>query len=915
MENHMTNMVPLESSPLFGVFSYGGCSSDGGGFTDGMMIREATINNQDSSGETCSVSDPTAASTSYYNISSPQANKDYGSASKSDVVSCINVEDDNKDKSWLRLGIGPEENNNRNNTASYKLQRCCSKKAGGREHSLELSLFSSSSTAAGAVSSSVDHSQPQPPQPLQPPYSHDQLLTMRGASLVYNHQLVRPQTLFNRDLSFPSSKPWMPQYTAPFRPSSLGMMSERDVTNNNSVTRSCCVEEGGAGPSSEFRVLDPPRRPHSGLWFLLQASQFQEKEPFLPQVNKSYLRIKDGRITVRLLIKYLMKKLQLDSESQIEIRCRGQQLSPLLAMQHVRDTIWSPKSSLPSSSPSFTLLRDSSTSDHVMILHYVFALRLTTMAYGSFALSSKALVFCRPCYGSIRDLPFSLRTPTIGHCGCVGAIAAPRNLVKPRKEESRDFSRERRSKEKAMPWKKLDASEFGIQRSMIPESTRMVLNKLRKKGFQVYLVGGCVRDLILDRIPKDFDVITSAELKEVRKVFTQCQIVGRRFPICHVYVDDIIIEVSSFSTSARTGKAPNKAFRKPAGCSERDYIRWKNCLQRDFTVNGLMFDPLDNVVYDYVGGVEDLRSSKVRTVSSAKLSFVEDKGLQKEGNGVHFTARILRAIRIAARLGFSLTKDVAVSVKELSSSLLLLDPSRVQMEINYMLAYGSAEASLRLLWRFGLMEILLPVQASYFVSQGFRRRDGRSNMLLSMFRNLDRLVAPDRPCHEIGILALHKALVDQPRDPKVVASYCLAIYSEVSLSEAIEIAKSNSKQHSSNFQELSEIVDSDSKLSQQVMSLADSIKSAARKLSDRDYLANAMSKYPQAPSSDMVFMSRAMLERVQKMFGSVRRKGNEERGVPSLDRRINYKSLALGDFHETRRVFARIVFDTVYPPT
>ncbi|CAL9216511.1 unnamed protein product [Arabidopsis halleri] len=535
--------------------------------------------------------------------------------------------------------------------------------------------------------------------------------------------------------------------------------------------------------------------------------------------------------------------------------------------------------------------------------------KLSSMAYGSFGVSSKALVFCRPCYGSIRDLPFSLRTSTIGHCGCV---AAPRNVVKPRKEESRDFSGARRSnKDKSMPWKKLDADEFGIQRSMIPDSTRMVLNKLKKKGFQVYLVGGCVRDLILDRIPKDFDVITTAELKEVRKVFPRCQIVGRRFPICHVYVDDIIIEVSSFSTSARTGKAPSKNLRKPAGCDERDYIRWKNCLQRDFTVNGLMFDLSENVVYDYIGGVEDIRNSKVRTVSAAKLSFVED------------TARILRAIRIAARLGFSLTKDVAISVKELSSSLLRLDPSRIRMEINYMLAYGSAEASLRLLWRFGLMEILLPIQASYLVSQGFRRRDGRSNMLLSLFRNLDRLVAPDRPCNEflwIGILAFHKALVDQPRDPTVVASFCLAIYSEVSLSEAIAIARSNSKQHNSHFQELSDhekdTADSESKLSQQVIKLAESIRSAARKLNDRDYIANAMSKYPQAPGSDMVFLSRPMLERVEKMFGSVRRKRNQEtEDVPSLERRINYKSLALGDFHETRRVFARIVFDTIYPPT
>ncbi|KAL9406858.1 hypothetical protein Peur_003830 [Populus x canadensis] len=118
-----------------------------------------------------------------------------------------------------------------------------------------------------------------------------------------------------------------------------------------------------AGPSSDFRVIDPPRRPHSGIWFLLQASQNQTKEPFLPQISKSYLRIKDGRMTVRLLMKYLVNKLGLDSESEIEITCRGQQLVPFLTLQHVRDNIWSPRDAL-------TLLPESSTTDHVMVLHY-----------------------------------------------------------------------------------------------------------------------------------------------------------------------------------------------------------------------------------------------------------------------------------------------------------------------------------------------------------------------------------------------------------------------------------------------------------------------------------------------------------------------------------------------------------------
>ncbi|KAJ0233749.1 hypothetical protein HA466_0280870 [Hirschfeldia incana] len=248
----MTNMIPLESSPLFGVFSYGGS-----GTRETVMIREETTNDQDSSGEAWSVSDPIAASNDYYKISSPPAKKADGSASKNDVVASTNIEDGARDKSWLRLGIGPEENNN---TTSCKLQRCCSKNvSGGRDNSLELSLFTLSSTAEGTVSNSVDHPQPQK-QPQQLPY---------------NHHFFRPQTLLNRGCSFPFLKPLIPQYTAPFRPSSIGTMSERDVTNNNSVTRGWCEDEGGAGPSSEFRVIDPPKRPHSGLWFLLLASQSQ----------------------------------------------------------------------------------------------------------------------------------------------------------------------------------------------------------------------------------------------------------------------------------------------------------------------------------------------------------------------------------------------------------------------------------------------------------------------------------------------------------------------------------------------------------------------------------------------------------------------------------------------------------------
>lgn len=125
----------------------------------------------------------------------------------------------------------------------------------------------------------------------------------------------------------------------------------------------------------------------------------------------------------------------------------------------------------------------------------------------------------------------------------------------------------------------------------------------------------------------------------------------------------------------------------------------------------------------------------VRCVIPANASFIED------------CARILRGVRIAGRLRFRFAQETAHFIKELASSISGLEKGRILLEMNYMLAYGSAEASLRLLWKFGLLEFLLPIQASYLISQGFRRRDKRSNMLLTLFSTLDNLLAPNRPCH------------------------------------------------------------------------------------------------------------------------------------------------------------------------
>ncbi|KAK1259770.1 hypothetical protein QJS04_geneDACA015376 [Acorus gramineus] len=349
-------------------------------------------------------------------------------------------------------------------------------------------------------------------------------------------------------------------------------------------------------------------------------------------------------------------------------------------------------------------------------------------------------------------------------------------------------------------WKKLSSKELGITTSMIARPTRMVLNGLRKKGFQVYLVGGCVRDLVLKRTPKDFDIITSAELGEVKRLFSHCEIVGRRFPICHVHVDDYIVEVSSFSTNERrdTNNLPH-IFQKPSGCSEHDYFRWRNCLRRDFTINGLMFDPYASLIYDYMGGMEDIKKAK------------------------------------------------------------------------------------------------------------------------AFFSNLDTLLAPNKPCHSslwVAILAFHQALADESHDPLVVATFSLAVHNGGNLYEAAKIARKVTYPHEDSFSELlkPQQLETDDKLINEVLYLMGNVRSALSMMTDPYFVSQAMAKYPQAPFSDVVFIPLGLYMKAGDIFRCVDRYAREEEFVPKKGSKIDYEGLAQGRLVELRHMFARVVFDTVYPP-
>ncbi|CAD5164159.1 unnamed protein product [Musa acuminata subsp. malaccensis] len=453
-------------------------------------------------------------------------------------------------------------------------------------------------------------------------------------------------------------------------------------------------------------------------------------------------------------------------------------------------------------------------------------------------------------------------------------------------------------------WKTVDSRAVGIRRSSISSSTWTVLNILQRKGFDAYLVGGCVRDLLLERIPKDFDVITNATLKQIKKQFRRCIIIGRRFPICQVHVQGSIVEVSSFNTNDKDLKKQKNDVHSQVsnGCDVDDFVRWKNCMDRDFTINSLFFDPNCYTIYDYVGGIRDLRTLKVRTVIPAHLSFDKD------------CARILRGLRIVARLGLQFSKETAAAIRDLSSSILTLNESRLRMELNFMLAYGAAESSICLLQKFKLLDILLPIQAAYLADQSRKQVAQGSTMLMKLFSNADKLLAADHPADSIlwlALLAFHLALVENPQDALVVWTFS-AILHNGTWKKASEYARKNVKAHAQFVPEIRSSSDtkSDELILEETSHLASLVKSSVNAFTSIDALQQSLGSYQGPLSSGVVLVSEKMGSNVSKLFKIL------ESDIESYDNgrktcEINYQLLKKGDPDETRFMLGKIIMETM----
>ena len=241
-------------------------------------------------------------------------------------------------------------------------------------------------------------------------------------------------------------------------------------------------------------------------------------------------------------------------------------------------------------------------------------------------------------------------------------------------------------------------AEHNISRSRISENALKVLYRLKSAGYESYMVGGGVRDLLLGREPKDFDVATNARPEEVHALFRNCRIIGRRFRLAHVQFGRDIVEVATFranrpvSEAEETGTDTNGRILRDNtyGTLEEDALR------RDFSVNALYYDIRDFSVRDYVNGLADLRAGTLRLIGDPEARYREDP------------VRMLRAARFAAKLGFRVHPDTAEPIAALAPLLAEIPPARLFEEILKLFLYGFGAQAFEHLRHYGLFGHLFP---------------------------------------------------------------------------------------------------------------------------------------------------------------------------------------------------------------
>ncbi len=239
----------------------------------------------------------------------------------------------------------------------------------------------------------------------------------------------------------------------------------------------------------------------------------------------------------------------------------------------------------------------------------------------------------------------------------------------------------------------------------LKESSISIVRKLHDSGHQAYLVGGCVRDLLLGREPDDFDIATDATPNEVMRLFPETYAVGAQFGVVLVPMLPEETDIASDAPTSNHGDAVEVAtFRSDIGYSDGrhpDQVRYskdprEDVERRDFTINGLLLDPIQDEVFDYVGGRKDLEAGIIRAIGEPSRRFAEDK------------LRLLRAVRFAARFDYEIEPATFAAIQQLAPQISQVSRERVRDELTRMLTEGHARAAFLLLDQTGLLHAVLP---------------------------------------------------------------------------------------------------------------------------------------------------------------------------------------------------------------
>ncbi len=270
-----------------------------------------------------------------------------------------------------------------------------------------------------------------------------------------------------------------------------------------------------------------------------------------------------------------------------------------------------------------------------------------------------------------------------------------------------------------------------ISRQNISENALKVLYRLNKAGFSAYLVGGSVRDMLLKQHPKDFDVATDAKPEDVRKLFKNCRLIGRRFRLAHVYFGREIIEVATFR--AHHGEASKEHGHSHEGLIVRDNVYGTvedDAERRDFTVNALYYSAADFSVVDFSTGMQDLKSGILRMLGDPEQRYQEDP------------VRMLRAVRFAAKAGLSIHPATAAPITELAEHLDRIPPARLFEEALKLFLCGNAVEVFRLLEHFDLFSHLFPSTTRCLHAGNAKIV---REFLQQTFLNTDTRIADDKP--------------------------------------------------------------------------------------------------------------------------------------------------------------------------